>query len=190
MSLVEKTIAYVDAAGDNTDTVLRLVRKRAEELGIKDVVVASTRGLVGVKASEALKGFNVTVVTHAVGFSEPGVRRLTEENRRLIEKNGGKILTCSHLFANVERAIKNKFNGGYPADIIAQTLRIFGQGMKVVVEIAAMAADAGVIPADKDVISIGGTGKGADTAVVVRPANSTRIFDMAVKEIIAKPGLQ
>jgi len=59
--------------------------------------------------------------------------------------------------------------------------------MKAAVEIVAMAADAGLIPADKEVLSIAGTGKGADTAIIVQPANSTRIFDMTVKEIIAKP---
>jgi hypothetical protein len=75
----------------------------------------------------------------------------------------------------------------YPSGIIAQTLRLFGQGMKVVVEIAAMAADAGVIPADKDVLVVAGSNRGADTAVVIKPANSHLLFDMVVKEIIAKP---
>ena len=70
---------------------------------------------------------------------------------------------------------------------MAQTLRFFGQGMKVVVEIAAMAADAGVIPVDEDVIVVAGSNRGADTAVVLRAANSHNIFDMVVREIIAKP---
>lgn len=50
-----------------------------------------------------------------------------------------------------------------------------------------MAADAGLIAMDKDVIGIGGTNEGADTALVIKPANSTRIFDMVIKEIITKP---
>jgi hypothetical protein len=188
MSCVEKIIGYMRSTGEaNTETVLGLAKKRAEELGIKDIVVASTRGVTGVKASETLKGFNVIVVTHCTGFSEPGLQRLTEENRKLIERNDARILTSTHAFANVERAIKDKFNTAYPTEIIAQTLRIFCQGMKVVVEIAAMAADAGMIPTDRDVISIAGSSKGADTAVVIRPANTNRIFDMAVREIIAKP---
>ena len=41
--------------------------------------------------------------------------------------------------------------------------------MKVVLEIAAMAADAGLVRTDEDVICIGGTGRGADTAVVLQP---------------------
>jgi hypothetical protein len=88
---------------------------------------------------------------------------------------------------NVERAIRSKFDTVYPAKIMAQTLRIFGEGMKVAVEIVSMAADAGMMPSDRDVISIAGTGKGSDTAIVVRPANSIRTFDVKVKEIIAKP---
>jgi len=188
MSHVEKIIGYMQNAGEgNTETVLGLAKKRAAELGIRDIVVASTRGATGVKASETLRGFNVTVVTHSTGFSEPGLQRLTEENRKLIERNGARILTSTHAFGNVERAIKDKFDTAYPTEIMAQTLKIFGQGMKVVVEIAAMAADAGMIPTDKDVISIAGSSKGADTAVVIRPSNTNRIFDTTVREIIAKP---
>jgi hypothetical protein len=66
---------------------------------------------------------------------------------------------------------------------------MFGQGMKVVVEIVAMAADAGVIPVNKDVIAIAGSGRGADTAIVVQAANTHRLFDTVIKEIIAKPNM-
>ena len=188
MGTIEKTIAYMEGpGGENTETVLRLVKKRADELGIRDIVVASTYGNTGAKASEVLKGYNVVVVTHSTGFEKPGVQQLTDENRKAIEENGARILTGTHAFMNVERAIRGKFNTAYPEEIIAETLRIFGQGMKVVIEVVAMAADAGMIPADKDVISVAGTGKGADTAIVVAPANSHRLFDMTVKEIIAKP---
>lgn len=186
--LIEKTIVYFSSPGEeNTDIVLTLAKKRAEELGIKDIVVASTRGFTGAKASEIFKGYNLVVVTHHAGFREPGRQELLEENRRIIEANGGKIFTGTHIFAGVERAIRSKFNTAYPAEIMAQTLRLFGEGMKVAVEIIAMAADAGLIPVDRDVISIAGTGRGADTAIVIQPANSSRIFDMIIKEIIAKP---
>jgi hypothetical protein len=91
------------------------------------------------------------------------------------------------VFSGVDRAIQARFDTVYPVGIIAQTLRMFGQGMKVVAEIVAMAADAGAIPADKDVVAISGTGRGADTAVVISPANAHRFFDMVIKEIIVKP---
>jgi len=188
MGRSEKTIMYLDNPGEeNTDEVLRLSKERAEEIGIGDIIVASTRGETGVGASKLFKGFNVVVVTHHTGFRQPGVQELTQEKRRMIEENGGKIVTGTHVFMNVERAIRSKFGTAYPTEIVAQTLRLFGEGMKVAVEIVAMAADAGLIPADKDVLSIAGTGKGCDTAIVIQPANSSRIFDMTIKEIIAKP---
>lgn len=188
MSMIEKTIVYFSTPGRiNTETVLVLARKRAEELGIRSIVVASTTGETGVKASQLFKGFNLVVVTHHTGFKELGQQELTEENRRIIEANGAKVYTGTHVFMNVERAIRSRFDTAYPAEIMAQTLRLFCEGMKVAVEIAAMAADAGLIPVDRDVVSIAGTGRGADTAIVVQPANSSRIFDIIIKEIIAKP---
>ena len=188
MGMSEETIVYFDSPGEeNTDEVLRFAKKRGEELGIKDIVVASTRGETGAKASELFKDFNLVVVTHHTGFREPGVQELTEENRKIIERNGAKIHTGTDAFMNVERAIRNKFGTAYPTEIAAQTLRLFGEGMKVAVEVSLMAADAGLVPMDRDVMSIAGTGKGADTAIVVKPSNSTRIFDMTIKKIIAKP---
>ena len=72
-------------------------------------------------------------------------------------------------------------------DIIANTLYIFGQGMKVACEIALMAADSGLVRTDEDVISIAGTGHGADTALVLSPVNTHNFFDLKVKEILCKP---
>jgi hypothetical protein len=59
--------------------------------------------------------------------------------------------------------------------------------MKVCVEIAVMAADAGLIPTDCDVLCVGGTGRGADTAVVLRPAHMNHFFDLRIREILCKP---
>jgi hypothetical protein len=37
------------------------------------------------------------------------------------------------------------------------------------------------------VIAIAGTGRGADTAVVLRPTNAQTFFDMRIMEILCKP---
>lgn len=183
-----KEILYFESPGEvNTDKTLEIAKERADELGIKDLVIASTRGGTGVKAVEVFKGYNVVVVPHVSGYREPGKQELTNENKKKIENNGGKVVIAAHSFSGINRAILAKWNTMYPLGIMAQTLRFFGQGMKVVVEIAAMAADAGVIPAEKDVLVIAGSGRGADTAVILRPANSHRIFDLVIREIIAKP---
>lgn len=92
-----------------------------------------------------------------------------------------------HAFGGVDRAIRYKFGTYCMAEIMAETLKNFSEGTKVAVEITMMAADGGLIPVDKDLIAIAGTSRDADTALVIRPANSTRIFDLTVKEIIAKP---
>ena len=184
----EKSIVYFDNPGEaNTEELLQLAKRRAEKLGIRDIVVASNRGNTGLRACEIFKGYNVVAVTHYTGYKEPGHQELTEENRRAIERSGGKLLTTMHTFMGVERGIKAVFNTVYPAEIMAQTLRLFGHGTKVAIEVVTMAADAGLIPVDRDVIGIGGRASGADTALVVKPANSTRLFDLVVKEIIAKP---
>jgi uncharacterized protein len=135
------------------------------------------------------KGYKVIVVSHVTGMKEPNTQSLEKKTRDQIESNGGVVLTTTHAFAGVARAVRMQLNTYEVPEIMAHTLRIFGQGMKVVCEIALMAADAGLVRTDEDVIAIGGTGKGADTAVVLQPTNTQRFFDMKVKEIICKPRL-
>jgi len=185
---IQKTILYFSGPGEaNSDKTLQAAKERAEELGITNIVVASTRGDTGLKAVEVFKGYNVVVVPHVTGLREPGVQEMSDETIKNIKAAGGKLVVAAHAFSGVNRAIQAKWDTMYPIGIIAQTLRLFGQGMKVVVEIAAMAADAGVIPVDEDVLVVSGSGRGADTAVVMKAANSHRFFDMVVREIVAKP---
>ena len=185
---MEGKIVYFEKGGpENTETVLHIVKQRAEESGIKTILVASTTGSGAVKAVEVLKGLRVIFVSHSTGFGEPNVQRFTEENRKIVESKGGTVLTTSHAFAGVGRAMKEKFNTLAFGDIAANILRIFGQGMKVSCEISMMAADCGLVSCDEDVISIAGSDHGADTAIVVTPVNSHRFFDLKVKEILCKP---
>ncbi len=185
---MELRTVYFDEPGEgNTDEVLRIAKQRAKELDIKTIIVASTRGNTGAKAVEVFKGMKVVVVSHFTGMREPNFQELTDENRQKIESKGGIILTTAHAFTGIGGAMRKKFNMYLLGDIIASTLRVFGQGMKVVCEIALMAADAGLVRTDEDVIVIGGSGRGADTAVVLRPVNSMDFFDLKVKEILCKP---
>jgi len=188
---MKENIVYFERPGKEwkewTYEVLKICKEYAESQGIKDIVVASTTGETGVKASEMFKGYNLVVVTHVAGFREPGKVELLDEHRKRIEENNGKILTTSHALSGVERSIRKKFGTIGPAELMANTLRLFGEGTKVCVEIAVMAADAGLIPVDRDIICIAGTGKGADTALVIKPAHSTNFFDLKVKKILCKP---
>jgi len=187
---VQVTAAYFEKPGkENTQRTFELARKRAEELGIETILVASTRGETGVRACETFRGYDV-VVTHSTGFpQEPDHQELTEENRAAIEAAGGKILTCQHAFGGVGRAVRKKLGTYELEELIAYTLRIFGEGLKVAVEITLMAADAGLVRTDEPCIAIAGTGKGADTAVVLKPANAQAFFDLKVHEVLCKPRL-
>jgi len=184
-----KTVYFEQPGRDNTEEVLRIARQRAEELGIKTVVVASTSGDTAVKAMDALQGVRVIIVTHVAGSRAPDTQEFTEENRKTVESKEGIMVTAAHAFAGLSRAMRSKYNMYVLGEVIADTLRIFGAGTKVACEIAMMAADAGVVRIDEDVISIGGTGHGADTALVLRPVNTHSFFDLKVKQILCKPHL-
>jgi len=90
----------------------------------------------------------------------------------------------------VGRAVRKKLGTYELEEIIAYTLRIFGEGTKVAVEIALMAADAGLISTREPCISVGGTDRGADTAILLRPAHAQNFFDIRIMEILAKPQLE
>ncbi|MFB3926745.1 MAG: pyruvate kinase alpha/beta domain-containing protein [Syntrophales bacterium] len=172
----------------NTAPLLEAAAKRASELSIKKALVATCSGRT---AFEALKKFEpdvkIIAVTHVTGFLKPDDQELTIKNRRKLEQSGVTVLTCQHAFGGVGRAVRMKL-GTYQVDeIMAYTLRTFGQGTKVAIETALMAADAGLVRTDEDVISVGGTGSGADTALVLQPSNSSRFFDLKIREIICKP---
>ena len=131
-----------------------------------------------------------TAAPTCIGFFRgPNIQECTEENRRLVESKGGVVLTAAHAFGGISRAMRNKFKTYVTGDIISNTLYVFGEGMKVACEIALMAADSGSVRTDEEIISIGGTGLGADTAVVLTPVNTRDFFDLKVKEILCKPRL-
>lgn len=183
-------VVYFDRQGkENTERTLEIAKARADELGIETILVATTTGRTGARAAEFFKGYNLVVVTHSTGFREPNEQELREENRAAIERAGAKILTCQHAFGGVGRAVRKKLGTYELEEIIAYTLRIFGEGMKVVCEIALMAADADLVRTDEEVVAIAGTGRGADTAVVLVPANAQTFFDMRILEILCKPRL-
>jgi len=172
---------------ENTDAVLKLARKRGEELGISTCIVASCRGRTAQKAVNLMEGFRIVAVTHCTGFREPNFQELPDEDRSRLEQAGVRVITAAHAFGALGRAVRNKLNTYQIDEIAAYTLRIFGHGTKVAVEIALMAADAGLVPVGEPVLSVGGTGEGADTAVVLLPANTHTFFDVKVREIICKP---
>ena len=185
---MEKRIYYFQNPGEeNTDKLIELVKARREELGIENIVVASVSGKTGVKVLKCVDDAQIVNITHHAGFKEGDALEIEPRNKKKLEKAGVPVYTASHALSGVGRGITNKFGGITPVEIIAATLRLFSQGIKVCVEISIMAADAGLIPTDKEIIAIGGTGKGVDTAMVLKPAHMSNFFDLRIREIIAMP---
>jgi hypothetical protein len=178
---------YFDKPGkDNTQQTLKLAAQRAKELEIKEVVVASTTGYTAYKAVEIFDGPRITVVTYHSGFKEPFKSEMPEDVKEDLYKKSVTVIAASHALSGVERAIAKKHSGVYPVLIMADTLRLFGQGTKVAVEVTVMAADAGALSGN-DIIAVGGSGHGADTALVLKPAHQNNFFDIRIREIICKP---
>jgi hypothetical protein len=191
--MLTREIVYFEKAGaQNTDDTIMLAARRARELGIKYVVVASTSGETGVKAARAFRGTGVklVVVGHHVGFSKPGVRELEETYVKELSELGATIVEQTHALSGVERSITRRLGGASRVEAIAEALRtLISVGTKVCVEISIMAADGGHVPVDGriEIIAIGGTWNGADTACVILPAHANNFFDMQVREIICMP---
>jgi len=187
--IVVPTVYFEQPGPQNTGRTLEVARQRAEQLGVRTVLVASTTGATGVRAVEVFQGYEVVVVTHSTGFCGPNVQELLSEHRAAIEAGGGRVLTCQHAFGGVNRAVRKKLGTYLTDEVIAYTLRLFGEGMKVCLEIALMAADAGLARVGEPCVCVAGTGRGADTAVVLVPANAQSFFDLRVMEVLAKPRL-
>jgi hypothetical protein len=171
----------------NTDRTLELAYARAKSLGLRTALVATSSGDTAIRALRVLQGIQIIAVTHSTGFSEPNVQELTSESRSAIEAAGGRVLTCQHALGGVNRAVRKKLDTYQLDEIIAFTLRLFCQGIKVVAEISLMAADAGLVRTDVPVLAIAGSGGGADTAAVVLPTNAQTFFDLRILEIICRP---
>ena len=178
---------YFETPGkENTEKTLELAAARARELGIKEAVLATSKGDTGCRALEILKGLRIVVVTYHCGFKEPFKHVMPESVRIQLQNKGVTVVTASHALSGIERSVAARHSGVYPLLLIADTLKLFGQGTKVAVEVAVMAADAGAL-SGQDIVAIGGSGRGADTALVLKPAHQNNFFEMRVREIICKP---
>jgi len=188
MSEQQVLSTYFDEPGPaNTERTLELARTRADQLGIQHVVVASTSGATGALAAQVFRGLSVVVVSHSAGFRGPNIEELQLDHRQAILAAGATIHTATHAFGGVGRGVRRKLGTYETEEVIAFTLRNFCEGVKVCCEITLMASDAGLIPTTREVMAIGGTSRGADTAMVLRAANAQDFFDLRVLEVVCKP---
>lgn len=193
-----KTVIVASSTGETALKALEILRSVSDRDTVKttnpvsdcdsdkDMIRSSNTSSVSGKTYTPPK---LVVVTHVTGFSEPDKQDMPMAVRQTLEAAGATVVTAAHSLGGINRAVRMKF-GTYGMDeLFAYTLRIFGQGTKVAVEIAMMAADAGAVSSHERLISISGSGSGADTAILLQPANTHRFFDLRIDRIICKPGV-
>ena len=183
---MESKILYFETPGiDNTDATLSIARERAEALGIRQIVVASSHGYTAkrAKAIFAERDVQIIAVTICGGYQKEGWV-MTSEERAELEALGITVLTSLHTLGD---DVNDAFAGSPPNRIVRETLYRFCQGMKVAVEVALMAADADLLDMGREIVAIAGSGEGADTAIVLKPAYARKFKKLQIREILAKP---
>ncbi len=181
---------FAKAGRKNTKETLEKALSFVKQNGTERIIVASTYGDTAIKAldimeEKAIEAKRLVVVTHNFGFKGEPTLEMSDETRNQILERGASVHTGTMPFRNIGTAIRETL-GFSQQDLIANTLRLLGQGVKVCVEIALMAFDAGLV-GKEDVVTVAGTGRGADTACVIWPAPSNRLFDVKIRKIIVKP---
>ena len=179
---MEEKIVYFEKPGvGNTEETLRLAVERAKARGIKQIVIASTRGDTARLAAERLAGTGITMTVIPHQYSGGREQRFPLELKESLEKQGHHVHFATSLFAT-----ENLYGSPIPR-VMAFLLRTFSQGMKVCVEMILMVVDGGFVASGEQVIAIAGSGRGADTAVVAIAASSRNLPDLHITEIICKP---
>jgi len=159
-------VVYFEMPGrENVEETLRLVKEKTKKLGIKNVVVASTRGFTAEKAFEIFKETDITLTVVGIGmesFPSDLLGKLEEEGHNV----------CFSRETDYE----------YP-DLVKSAYRRFCEGVKVAVEIAMIAAQKGLVSTEEDVVSVGKW----DTALIVKPSTSDKFSELRIRELICKP---
>ena len=109
---------------------------------------------------------------------------MEEETRRELEQAGVRVLTSIHALGD---DVSGVFEQTAANAVVAQTLYRFCQGMKVCVEVALMAADAGLVDVGQEIVAVAGTDEGADTAIVLKAAYPRKFKELKIREILAMP---
>ena len=173
---------------ENTAATVKIALDAAKSRGIRHIVVASYTGYTADFFKDETD-LSIVIVRGTYGYNvkDPGDIRMPAEKYTELCAAGMTVVTAAHALSGAERALSNVFKGAYPVELIAHTLRMLGQGTKVCVECAAMACDCGAIPPGVPVVAVAGTAEGADTAVILRAANTHKLLETKIDEILCKP---
>lgn len=183
------TYCFEKAGAHNTDQTLKIAHERAKALGIHQIVVASSHGETARKAHALFAPDGIKVIAVTICHSWEGAGWcMSAETKTELQEMGMAVVTGIHTLGDgVGSAFSEKHGGRAVEEVVRDTLYRFCQGMKVAVECVLMAADAGLLNMEREVVAIAGTDAGADTAIVCKPAYPRTFFDLEIREVLAKP---
>lgn len=192
-----RTITYFTKPGKvNTAAVIEAVVARLEEGDIQTVVVASTTGYTAMELAKALgRRFTIVSVSETPLVREWGHEYpvLPAETKAELEQLGVVVADRLPYLFHSSVLDYSEWKAPSPELIVRETLYAFGQGLKVAVEVVLLAVASGFIEPYQDVIAIGGTSRGADTAIVMNATFPNHFFStdpkkrLQIKEILCKP---
>lgn len=195
--LTKREVYYFEEPGkQNTEYVLEAVSKRVDKGGISKVIVASTSGETALKFARALQGKAEVFCVAEAPFRREWNEAwpcLYAENYEVLKKLGATVINNVPYVFHDSVAECARWNASAPERLVKETLYCFGQGLKVAVEVALIAVSCGFVPPFEDVIAVGGSSRGADTAIVLRGTYPACMFDkdprkrLEIREIIAMP---
>jgi hypothetical protein len=177
---------YYTAHPDKPDYNLEACLDRAKELGISYIVTASASGSTALRAVEmieerGLKDMHVVCVSNPISWNKHGVSPIKEEMLAKLEAKGVKVVQGSRPFNGLDFAFQKKWGGVTLGTAILEAYLRFSEGVFHALQVATMAADAGLVPLDEDIICEALY----DTSLVVRIGNLNNFFDTNVKEVIS-----
>jgi hypothetical protein len=188
----EETLYFTDvsARDENTHTLAEWVAGYVERHPVRNVIVASSRGRSAMAFLEALQGrqdVNLVIVKltpeeeKTYGTFEP------ERLRLLKEKGIPVVMGTNALTHNVDWSLGENARAASPSALVAEAFYRFCPGVKTAVEVSLMATDAGVVKQGEQAIAVAGTNGGADTAILIRCAESLYFRQLVIEKILAKP---
>lgn len=197
--IIRNDIYFENPGPENTNDVVKVVKQRVDQTNIKHVIVASDSGDTALKFAEALTGkTRVFCVCQGPslrewGFSWPSMK---VENKKRLNELGVVILDNAPFIFHNSVYTSAKFDEIYPEKIVRETLYFFGQGLKVAVEVVLMATMCGLLDPYEEVIGVGGSSRGADTAIILRSTYPTAVFSndpkkrLEIRELICMPRMK
>ena len=171
--------AYFDKGGlEHTQSTLQAAKERTAEINLEAVIVTSTSGKTALEAAHIFSGTGTRII--AVPFQ----KHLWEKHSPLDPQLAAECRKLGVEFLPDEPIVP-LLDSERP-DIV-NAWRTVSQGFKVALQVASMCVDTGLLKPGAHVISIGGSGEGADTAIAVQTYGYVDVLKSNVIEIIAMP---